>query len=104
MKKAVFILFIFTLMEASFACEPKAFDFSVFMKVNDVNGDGYLNLYELKNADMNRDYGNTLTKQLNTVEVFNELDKNGDKQLSKEELWQWGAHNFNGCAGFPELD
>ena len=104
MKKIVFTLFIFTFMGASFACEPKAFDFNLFMKVNDVNGDGYLSLSELKNADMNRDYYNSLTKPVNTVEAFNELDKNGDKRLSQEELWQWGTHNFNGCAGFPELD
>jgi Ca2+-binding EF-hand superfamily protein len=104
MKKIGFALFIFVFMGVSFACEPKAFDFNLFMEVNDANGDGYLSWDELKNADMNRDYNNSLTKPVNTVEAFNELDKNGDKKLSKEELWQWGKHNFNGCAGFPELD
>ncbi len=100
MKEILFTLFALSFMGASFACEPSAFDFDLFLKVNDMYKDGFLSMDELLNGDMSRFYGNDLSRPVNTVEAFNELDKNGDKKLSKEELWQWGDYNVNGCEGF----
>jgi hypothetical protein len=65
-----------------------------------MNKDGFLSLKELLNADMSREYGNALARPVTTIEAFNELVKNKDKRLSKEELWQWGDYNADGCEGF----
>lgn len=101
MKKILLVLLLPTFSITALACDPAAFDFDLFLRINDKNHDGFLTEKELLNADMNRSYNNELTKPINTKEAFRQLDKNQDQKLSKEELWEWGRYNVNGCEGWP---
>lgn len=102
MKNTCVVLFFSCFISSTaLACDPAAFDFDLFVKVNDKNHDGFLSLDELLNADMERGYNNSLTRPINTKEAFIELDKNHDQKLSIEEIWKWGKYNVNGCEGWP---
>ncbi|WP_242108229.1 hypothetical protein [Luteimonas aquatica] len=87
----------------AWACDPAAFDFDAYLKDADRDGDGHLQLPELLAAPSGLEdagYGTTLDVAVNTRAAFDALDTNRDGRLSSEELWQWGEHTHNGCAGW----
>lgn len=84
------------------ACDPAAFDFDAYLRDADRSGDGFLQSDELFAAPTGTDggYGGTLDVPVNTAAAFAQLDADRDRKLGSDELWQWGKHTHNACAGW----
>ncbi|SPL71775.1 EF-hand domain-containing protein [Acinetobacter stercoris] len=86
-----FLFVLCSLPTISFSCEPASIDWQTFYLKYDLDKDQFIHSHEFKYVTDFAPYAwphmKEFKNQSGNLKLFNELDKNHDQKLSREELW-----------------